>query len=75
MRCGTPGTSGHVTSEVLHPQGVCFINPALTQGRFCILPREISPLPRIVACEENWLRTQQCLLTMGEKSAEGIVSP
>jgi hypothetical protein len=20
--------------EVLHPQGVCFINPALTQGRF-----------------------------------------
>jgi hypothetical protein len=53
---------------------VCFINPAFTQGRFYVLPRKVSLLPRIVACEENWLRRQQCLLTMREKSAKGLVS-
>jgi hypothetical protein len=32
-------------------------------------------MPRIVACEENCLRKQQCFLITGEKSAEGIVIP
>lgn len=73
MRCGAPGTSGHVTAKSSIRMWVCFINPAFTQGRFYVLPREISLLPRIVACEENWLRRQQCFLTMGEKSAKGIV--
>jgi hypothetical protein len=30
-------------------------------------------MPRIVACEENWLRKQRCFPIIGEKSAEGIV--
>jgi hypothetical protein len=62
--------------EVLHPRmGVCFINPALTQGRFFSLtPGGLPKMPRIVACEENWLREQRCFLITGEKSAEGIVS-
>jgi hypothetical protein len=30
-------------------------------------------MPRIVACEENWLKGQRCSLITGEKSAEGIV--
>jgi hypothetical protein len=29
-------------------------------------------MPRIVACEENWLKGQRCSLITGEKSAEGI---
>jgi hypothetical protein len=32
-------------------------------------------MPRIVACEENWLKEQRCSLIIGEKSAEGIVVP
>ena len=38
-------------NEVLHPHGVCFINPASTHGRFCVLPREISHVPWDVACD------------------------
>ena len=41
MRCGTPGTSWHVTTKSSFCIGVCFINPASTQGKLCALPREI----------------------------------
>jgi hypothetical protein len=33
MRCGTPGTSGHVTMKSSIHVGVCFINPALTRDK------------------------------------------
>ena len=44
MRCGTPGTSGHVTAKSSIRNGVCFINPAFTREAFCVLPWEISRL-------------------------------
>jgi hypothetical protein len=43
-RCGTPGTSGHVTAKSSIRTGVCFINPASTRGTICVLPWEISRL-------------------------------
>jgi hypothetical protein len=44
MRCGTLGTSGHVTAKSSIRNGVCFINPASTRGTICVLPWEISRL-------------------------------
>ena len=41
MRCGPPGTSGHVTVKSSICDGVGFINLAPTQGTFCVLPWEI----------------------------------
>ena len=41
MRCGTSGTSRHVTMKSSVCIGVCFKNLASTQGKFCALPREI----------------------------------
>ncbi len=43
-RCGTPGTSGHVTAKSSIRRGVCFINPASTRETLCVLPWEISRL-------------------------------
>jgi hypothetical protein len=40
-RCGTPGTSGHVTVKSSMRAGVCFINPASTHRKFCVLLREV----------------------------------
>jgi hypothetical protein len=45
-RCGTPGTSWHVTAKFSIRMWVCFINLALMHGRFCVLPREISFTPQ-----------------------------
>jgi len=42
MRCGTSGTSGHVTAKSSIRKGVCFINPASTRRTICVLPWEIS---------------------------------
>jgi len=44
MRCGTSGTSGHVTAKSSIRNGVCFINPAFTRRTICVLPWEISRL-------------------------------
>ena len=44
MRCGTPGTSGHVTAKSSIRGGVCFMNPASTRGTICVLPWEIARL-------------------------------
>jgi len=44
MRCGTLGTSGHVTAKSSIRSGVCFINPASTRGTICVLPWEVSRL-------------------------------
>jgi len=75
MRCGTPGASGHVTVTAKRSirQGACFINPASTRGTFCVLPREVSSVPREVACDRNWLKVEKSRLIAGEKSAEGIL--
>jgi hypothetical protein len=40
-RCGTSGTSGHVTAKSSICLGLCLINPASTQRPFRVLPREI----------------------------------
>jgi hypothetical protein len=73
MRCGTSGASGHVTTKPSIRRGVCFINPASWRGKFCVLPREISPVPWEVACDGNGLRVERSTLIAGEKSAAGIV--
>ena len=44
MRCGTLGTSGHVTAKSSIRRGVCFINPVSARETFCVLPWEISRL-------------------------------
>ena len=44
MRCGTLGTSGHVTAKSSIRRGVCFMNPAFTRRTICVLPWEISRL-------------------------------
>jgi hypothetical protein len=44
MRCGTLGTSGHVTAKSSIRVGVCFINPASTRRTIWVLPWEISRL-------------------------------
>ena len=54
--------------EVLHPQGVCLINPASTHGTFCVLPWEICRLSR-----SQGLRAERSVLTDRQKSAEGVV--
>jgi hypothetical protein len=46
MRCGPPGTSGHVTAKSSIRHGVGFINPAPTRETFCALPWEICRLSR-----------------------------
>ena len=48
-RCGTPGTSGHVTAKSSMRAGVCFINPASTHRKLCVLPREVSHGPSAMA--------------------------
>jgi hypothetical protein len=40
-RCGTPGTSGHVTVKSSMRAGVYLINPASTHRQLSALPREI----------------------------------
>jgi hypothetical protein len=56
--------------EVLHPQGVCVINPASRRGTFCVVPREICrPSPYA------GLRAEGSVLTDRQTSAEGIVGP
>jgi len=42
LRCGTPGTSGHVTTKSSIRIGVCFINPAFMHRKLRVLPWEIS---------------------------------
>ena len=41
MRCGPSGTSWHGTAKSSFCDGVGFINLALMQGKFCVLPWEI----------------------------------
>ena len=41
LRCGTLGTSGHVTAKSSICTGVCFINPAFTHRKLRVLPWEI----------------------------------
>src|SRR5215475_6183715 len=48
-RCGTPGTSGHVTAKSSMRAGVCFINPAPTHRKLWVLPREVSHGPSEMA--------------------------
>jgi hypothetical protein len=53
--------------EVLHPQGVCLINPASMRGTFGVLPWEIC------RSSQAGLRAEGSVLTDRQKSAEGIV--
>ena len=56
--------------EVLHPQGVCLINPASARGTCCVVPWEICRSPQL-----EGLRAEGSVLTDQQKSAEGIVGP
>jgi hypothetical protein len=69
MRCGTSGTSWHVTAKSSFCVGVCFINLAPTRRELCALPREICPVFGASRTEKG----ERSLLTAGQKSAEGIV--
>lgn len=50
MRCGTSGTSGHVTAKSSIRNGVCIVNPAFTRRTICVLPWEISRLSARTGC-------------------------
>ena len=73
-RCGTSGTSGHVTTKssirnwgVLYKSGVYALKvTCLTPGG---LPYAIASRLRLIA----WLKGEQSTLTVWQKSAEGIV--
>jgi hypothetical protein len=43
-RCGTSGTSGHVTAKSSFRNEVCVINPAFTHRQLGVFPREIGML-------------------------------
>jgi hypothetical protein len=69
LRCGTSGTSGHVTTkssirnwDVLYKSGV-YARKAL-----CLTPGGLSCVPLVAG-----LRVERSTLTAWEKSAEGIV--
>ena len=70
MRCGTPGTSGHVTAKSSIRRGVGLIHPASMRGTFCVLPWEICRLSR-----DKGLRAERSALIGRQKSAEGLVGP
>ena len=74
LRCGTFGTSGHVTTkssiriwDVLYKSGVYASTvTSLTPGD---LPYAIASRLRLIA----WLKEEKSTLTLWQKSAEGIV--
>jgi len=47
---------------------MCFIIPAFTRGKLCVLPWDVSHVPWDVACDGNWLREEQSTLTAVQKS-------
>jgi hypothetical protein len=59
MRCGAPGTSGHVTAKSSIRRGVYFINPASMRGTFCVLPWEICWLSRRTRTEGGAIRAER----------------
>ncbi len=69
MRCGTLGTSGHVTIKSSIHVGVCFINPASTRDKDLFLTLGDLSCVSLLA----GLMVEQSILIAWEKSAEGIV--
>ena len=75
MRCGTLGTSGHVTiKSSIYDWGVLYKSGVYARQSSVSYPGRSPVLPRSVACEANWLGKEQSIPTAGEKSAEGIVA-
>ena len=54
MRCGTPGTSGHATTQSSIRGGVCVIHPAFTHQKFCVLLREVC----MVSTSKVWRKSR-----------------
>jgi hypothetical protein len=52
-RCGTPGTSGHVTAKSSMRAGVCFITPASRHRKVCVLRREVCMASR----SKGWMKS------------------
>ena len=68
LRCGTPGTSGHVTTKSsIHDWGVLYKSGVYALKALCLTPGALSCVPL------KELRVEQSTLTACEKSAEGIV--
>jgi hypothetical protein len=75
MRCGTPGTSGHVTTKSsIYDWGVLYKSGVYARQSSVSYPGRSPMLPWSVACEANWLGKEQSIPTIWEKSAEGIVA-
>ncbi len=74
MRCGTPGTSWHVTTKSsIHNWGVLYKSGVYALKVTCFtpggLPYAIASRLRLIA----WLKGEQSTLTVWQESAEGIV--
>jgi hypothetical protein len=69
MRCGTPGTSWHVTTKSsLCDRGVLYKSGAYVGKALCLTPGDLHDVRR-----EPGLRREKSFLTVVQKSAEGIV--
>ena len=67
LRCGTPGTSGHVTTKSsIRDLGVLYKSGVYARKALCLTPGGLT-------CVPSELRVEQSILTACEKSAEGIV--
>jgi hypothetical protein len=75
MRCGTLGTSGHVTMKSsIYDRGVLYKSGVYARQSSVSYPGRSPMLPWSVACEANWLGKEKSIPTAWEKSAEGIVA-
>lgn len=67
MRCGTSGTSGHVTTKSsIRDLGVLYKSGVYALKALCLTPGGLT-------CVPSELRVEQSTLIACEKSAEGIV--
>jgi hypothetical protein len=62
--------------KVLHPHGGVLYKSGVYAGKALNLtPGDLPNMPRIVACEENWLKEQRCsLIIRGEVSRGHSIS-
>jgi len=69
LRCGTPGTSGHVTiKSSIRNWGVLYKSGVYALKALCLTPGGL-----LCVSHSAGLRIEQSILTAWEKSAEGIL--
>jgi len=72
MRCGTPGTSGHVTMKSsIYDRGVLYKSGVYARQSSVSYPGRSPMLPWSVACEANWLGKEQSIPTAWGEVSRG----